>query len=209
MPVLSTEEVQVINTNQDQGSAPSKRTIAIAVESSKFSEHAFNWAVENYLRPDDFVILLNVQHQTAATVGTSGLDAFGGAADQELFAAYGKKESHELLTRYATVLGEKQFQFRALSIVGQTKEALVHKVQELNATTVIVGSRGLNKVSLSLLGSTSDYLAHHCHCPVLIVKPTVAELKAIKGVSHAAAEKHEVFSEEGFTGSPASIVKVL
>lgn len=39
-----------------------------------------------------------------------------------------------------------------------------------HAQLVVVGSRGQGAVRRTLLGSVSDYLVHHCHCPVLIVK---------------------------------------
>jgi hypothetical protein len=38
------------------------RVIAIAVDSSEYSQHAFNWALDNIIRPEtDEVVLLNVR----------------------------------------------------------------------------------------------------------------------------------------------------
>ena len=47
-------------------------------------------------------------------------------------------------------------------------EGIVKECQDANM--VVVGSRGLGAVRRTLLGSVSDYLVHHCHCPVLVVK---------------------------------------
>ncbi|KAI8606931.1 hypothetical protein BC830DRAFT_1175899, partial [Chytriomyces sp. MP71] len=65
------------------------------------------------------------------------------------------------------------------------KHSIAQKVEELKADAVIVGSRGLNKLSKAFLGSVSEYLARHCTCPVVIVRATEEELKE-RGFSSAA-----------------------
>ncbi|KAI9343165.1 hypothetical protein BDR26DRAFT_858658 [Obelidium mucronatum] len=165
------------NSSSVATAASPKRIVAIALDDSKYAELAFNHAVNHYIRDDDFVILLNVQHNRypGVTAGATGLDAFD-PSELERAAQASKDDSYALLTRYAKVLAAKKISYRALSVIGPVREGLVHKIKELNATTVIVGSRGANLLSRSLLGSVSNYLAHHCHCPVLVVKPNHAEL---------------------------------
>jgi len=149
-----------------------KRKVAIAVDDSKFANHAFHWALENYIRQDDLVILLHVQRQHIATLSaTEGLvfaDPFG--------------ESSVLLSRFSKALLVKNIDFKSVSLIGPTKEAIVDKVEKVNAATLILGNRGMNHLSRALLGSVSDYCAHHCHCPVLIIKPTSAEMKDMNEV---------------------------
>ncbi|KAJ6846763.1 uncharacterized protein M6B38_283150 [Iris pallida] len=52
-------------------SAGSHRRIAIAVDLSDESAHAVRWAVQNYLRPGDAVILLHVR-PTSVLYGPTG-----------------------------------------------------------------------------------------------------------------------------------------
>lgn len=37
---------------------------------------------------------------------------------------------------------------------------------------VVMGSRGLGTVRRTILGSVSDYVLHHAHCPVIVVPKT-------------------------------------
>ncbi|KAJ3387427.1 hypothetical protein HDU92_001950, partial [Lobulomyces angularis] len=54
--------------NDTQDHVP-HRIIAIAVDQSSFSEHAFEWAVKNFINPStDQVVLLNVRPYVTAPV---------------------------------------------------------------------------------------------------------------------------------------------
>lgn len=53
---------------------------------------------------------------------------------------------------------------------GDPRDELVRKAQELKASAVILGSRGLGAFKRAFLGSVSDYVVHHCPAPVIVVK---------------------------------------
>jgi nucleotide-binding universal stress UspA family protein len=56
--------------------------------------------------------------------------------------------------------------------VGERRDqAIVHLAEELGAGLIVMGSRGLGGVRRALMGSVSDSVVHHAHCPVLIVRP--------------------------------------
>jgi nucleotide-binding universal stress UspA family protein len=54
--------------------------------------------------------------------------------------------------------------------IGRADAEIVHLGEELDAGIVVVGSRGEGGVRRALLGSVSDSVVRHAHCPVLVVR---------------------------------------
>jgi len=50
------------------------------------------------------------------------------------------------------------------------REALCDAVNTVGADFLVIGSHGYGTVKRTLLGSVSNYCAHHVKCPVLIIK---------------------------------------
>ena len=48
--------------------------------------------------------------------------------------------------------------------------AIVNLADEIGAGLIVMGSRGLGGVRRALMGSVSDSVVRHAHCPVLIVR---------------------------------------
>ena len=49
--------------------------------------------------------------------------------------------------------------------------ALEIVAEELGADLIVMGCRGLGGVRRALMGSVSDSVVRHAHCPVLVVRP--------------------------------------
>ncbi|KAG6473189.1 hypothetical protein ZIOFF_067101 [Zingiber officinale] len=161
-------------------SAGSHRRIAIAVDLSDESAYAVKWAVQNYLRPGDIVILLHVR-STSVLYG-----ADWGAVDLSVPEETGSEESQRKLEDdfdaftttkaqdLAQPLVEAQIPFKIHIVKDHDmKERLCLEVERLNLSAVIMGSRGFGasrKTSKGRLGSVSDYCVHHCVCPVVVVR---------------------------------------
>lgn len=54
--------------------------------------------------------------------------------------------------------------------MGGAAERVVALAEELGADLVVMGSRGLGGLRRALLGSVSDSVVRHAHCPVLVVR---------------------------------------
>ena len=54
--------------------------------------------------------------------------------------------------------------------MGSPEVEIVKLAEEIGAGLIVVGSRGLGGLKRALLGSVSDSVVHHAHCPVLVVR---------------------------------------
>ncbi|KVI04162.1 Rossmann-like alpha/beta/alpha sandwich fold [Cynara cardunculus var. scolymus] len=154
-----------------------QRRIAIAVDLSDESAFAVQWAVQNYLRPGDAVILLHIQ-LTSVLYGAD----WGHAMD----AKNASKETRQKLeddfdsftSAKANVLSEPLVEANIpfkIHIVKDhdLKERLCLEVERLGFSAMIMGSRGFGaskRKGKGRLGSVSDYCVRHCVCPVVVVR---------------------------------------
>lgn len=53
---------------------------------------------------------------------------------------------------------------------GRPDQKIVAQAEEIGAGLIVMGSRGLGSVRRALMGSVSDSVVRHAHCPVLIVR---------------------------------------
>jgi nucleotide-binding universal stress UspA family protein len=151
------------------------RRIAIAVDLSDESAYAVKWAVQNYLRQNDAVILLHVR-PTSVLYGAD----WGAVDDEEKsqqkleddFDAFTASKANDL----AQPLVEAQIPFKIHIVKDHDmKERLCLEVERLGLSAVIMGSRGIGgggsrRNGKGRLGSVSDYCVHHCVCPVVVVR---------------------------------------
>ena len=54
--------------------------------------------------------------------------------------------------------------------MGQVDLEIVALAEEIQADLIVMGSRGLGGVRRALMGSVSDSVMRHAHCPVLVVR---------------------------------------
>jgi nucleotide-binding universal stress UspA family protein len=54
--------------------------------------------------------------------------------------------------------------------VGRPDAEITALAEEIGAGLIVVGSRGLGGIRRTMLGSVSDSVVRHAHCPVLVVR---------------------------------------
>lgn len=59
--------------------------------------------------------------------------------------------------------------------VGKSDKQIVTQAEEIGAGLIVIGSRGLGGVRRALMGSISDSVVRHAHCPVLVVRKVQRE----------------------------------
>jgi nucleotide-binding universal stress UspA family protein len=55
-------------------------------------------------------------------------------------------------------------------MMGEPAREIVHLAEDLGAGLVVIGSRGRGGIRRTLMGSVSDSVVRHAHCPVLVVR---------------------------------------
>ncbi len=92
--------------------------------------------------------------------------------------AYTEEEPAELRRSAQHLLDEQAERIRATGAtlaqahlrLGPPAEQIVNLGEELGAGVVVVGSRGLGTLRRALLGSVSESIVRHAHCPVFVVR---------------------------------------
>ena len=54
--------------------------------------------------------------------------------------------------------------------MGDAPREIVHLAEDLGAGLIVMGSRGRGGIRRALMGSVSDAVVRHAHCPVMIVR---------------------------------------
>ena len=54
--------------------------------------------------------------------------------------------------------------------IGKPDTEIVGLAEEIGAGLIVIGSRGLDGIGRALMGSVSDTVVRHAHCPVMVVR---------------------------------------
>ena len=55
-------------------------------------------------------------------------------------------------------------------MMGEVAREIVHLAEDLRAGLIVMGSRGRGGVRRALMGSVSDSVVRHAHCPVMVTR---------------------------------------
>ncbi|WP_067796859.1 universal stress protein [Actinomadura formosensis] len=148
-------------------------TILIAFDGSDDARSAVEYAAR-HLRPEPTVImtvweplLTQITWAPLATATPVTAEAPGDKYEEE-------KQAEQLAGRGAEIAlaaGSTEVTTRAERGGGPVWAAIVDVADELNASLVVTGSRGLAGARSVILGSVSTRVLHHAHRPVLVVPP--------------------------------------
>lgn len=152
-----------------------KRTVIVAVDASKHSRGAFDWYMDNVFRSDDFVVIVHVPE--APHLPTFSFKSSGIAPPIEEW----KVALEATLEKVNKLEDEFEFELNSKKVSHRTHvehhrspgEAIITYSEKEKADLIVMGTRGLDQLRRTLLGSVSDYVVRHSSIPVLIC-PKVA-----------------------------------
>jgi nucleotide-binding universal stress UspA family protein len=80
-------------------------------------------------------------------------------------------EAHSFLEEQAKQVGESGGKVAETHLrAGEPDKEIVRLSEELGVGTIVIGSRGLGGLKRSLMGSVSESVVRHAHCPVFVVR---------------------------------------
>ena len=141
-------------------------TVLLATDGSKDAELATTTAVDLANGTSSELHIVLVKEPAYAYVDPSGYPFF----DAEL--------EHELEQQARMRLDAKVQKIRSAGgavaeahlRVGAAGAEIVDLAEEIGAGLIVMGSRGLGGIRRALMGSVSDSVVRHAHCPVLVVR---------------------------------------
>ncbi|KAI9246249.1 hypothetical protein BDA99DRAFT_527222 [Phascolomyces articulosus] len=150
------------------------REIILAIDpESEEAGKTVSWAVENFLRETDHVKLVSVLYLDVEFVDHD----YSMAVDEKDIFEMEEKLKNKFTTELETFrngLITTGFTNVSIEILKSTRSGPCHRLIEhldtVQTDCLIMGSRNLSGWKRLLIGSFSEYIQSHVHCPVLVVK---------------------------------------
>ena len=144
-------------------------TILLCSDGSEYSLKAARAAAEIAQKFDSQILLLHVYNPSVVPVPFTGLPESVMVAEGDI-TPYVQELHSSVEKTTGAVLEEARQRYRCRREIGHPIDRIVAVAKDIKADLIVLGSRGLGGWHSYLLGSVSDGVLHHAHCPVLIVR---------------------------------------
>ncbi len=142
--------------------------ILLASDGSDYALRAAEAAAELAKALGSSVTVLHVISMPVMQMAVPGSPAVD--IDPGTVSAYMEEVEDSVARRTGKPLEAAGVTYQVLTEVGHPAEAIVRIAEDDGYDLIVMGSRGMTAIKSFLLGSVSDRVSHHAHCPVLIVK---------------------------------------
>lgn len=156
--------VVVMRGKEKTTAYPAEGPVVVGIDGSPLSEHALEVAFEEASRRDARLVAVHAWRDVTYD------DAYGMARLVVQWESL-EEEERRLLAQRLAGWQEKYPDVEVERVLVQDQPRHVLLEWSTKAQLVVVGSRGRGGFTGQLLGSTSQALAHHAECPVMVVRP--------------------------------------
>lgn len=137
--------------------------IIAGIDGSGLSQRALEWAVGEAAARHLPLLVINVYQPAPRAWGTASADP-----EEPVLAEHARKAAQEQVDEAVARSGGSRLESVTVRVVsGTPAEELLSAAGD--ADMIVVGSRGTGGFARLVLGSVASHLAHHTHCPVVIV----------------------------------------
>ncbi|KAL7096409.1 hypothetical protein ACP275_10G077700 [Erythranthe tilingii] len=173
---------------QDLMAEEKRMKVLVPMDESDGSFYALKWALDNLFgnyaasevpplaaaalaAEENFITLVNVQPLFQPFIYPAGPVVYATPAVIDAVKKGQQQNAANILSRALHMCKQNKLKAETLILEGDAKDKICQAAEELHVDLLVLGSRGLGTIKRALLGSVSNYCAHHATCPVLIVKP--------------------------------------
>ncbi|XP_035824299.1 universal stress protein YxiE [Aplysia californica] len=142
-----------------------KNTVMIAMDGSEHSFYAFDWYMDFLNKPGDHLLVVHCPDYKSL-LRTPVMSTDGSVVSH--MVQQSEEEVNRIVIQIKDRLRKSGVSARLMRLTGDAGHAIVKAADENKANLIITGSRGLGTVRRTLVGSVSNYVLHHAHCPVLV-----------------------------------------
>ncbi|KAJ8444043.1 hypothetical protein Cgig2_020889 [Carnegiea gigantea] len=152
-----------------------KQVMVFGMDESEPSFYALEWTLDHLFAPcaPNYPFKLVIVHAKPFPTHAIGLAGPGAGAAEVIpyIEADLKKTAARVAEKAKEICCSKSVTEVSVEIMeGDARNVLCDAVERHHASMLVVGSHGYGAIKRAVLGSVSDYCAHHAHCSVMIVK---------------------------------------
>jgi nucleotide-binding universal stress UspA family protein len=144
--------------------------ILLATDGSEEAQLALSTAVDQANSTDSELHVVTVGPWNPDPAYATHEASFRWQTYEEVIEAIGK-EARDILDQQVRKIEEAEGSVQEAYLRrGRKDQEIVHLSEEIGAGLIVMGSRGRGGVRRALMGSVSDSVIRHAHCPVLMVR---------------------------------------
>jgi nucleotide-binding universal stress UspA family protein len=143
--------------------------ILLATDGSEEAELAFASAAELSEKTGSELHVVYVGHMPLVSYESPGATTLDPGLSGRMHES-AQQEARTMLDEQMQRVGQSGEIAEVHARIGKPDAEIVGLAEELGAGLIVLGSRGLGRLRRALMGSVSDSVVRHAHCPVLVVR---------------------------------------